>query len=79
LDVTSAQVEYEAGLESYQAALESSIQSDEKFRQGMINTVDYLVSKTNLITSESKLLQTKYNLIFSYKILDFYTGIPLKL
>lgn len=78
-DVTSAQAEYEASLENYQATLEASNLSDEKFRQGIINSVDYLVSKTNLITSESRLLQSKFNLIFSYKVLDFYTGIPLTL
>lgn len=78
-DVISAQIEYEASLESYNATLESSLQSDEKFRQGMINSVDYLVTKTSLIAAESKLLQTKYNLIFSYKILDFYSGTPLTL
>ena len=76
-DVTSAQVEYEASIENYRATLESTDLSDEKFRQGMINSVDYLVSKTNLIVAESQLLQSKYNLIFSYKILDFYSGIPL--
>jgi len=76
-DVTSAQVEYEASIENYKATLESTDLSDEKFRQGMINSVEYLVSKTNLIVAESQLLQSKYNLIFSYKVLDFYTGIPL--
>ena len=78
-DVTSAQIEYEASLEKYNATLESSTLSDEKFRQGIINSVDYLVSKTNLIVAESQLLQSKFNLIFSYKILDFYTGIPFTL
>jgi outer membrane protein len=76
-DVTSAQIEYEASIENYKATLESTDLSDEKFRQGMINSVEYLVSKTNLIVAESQLLQSKYNLIFSYKVLDFYTGIPL--
>lgn len=79
LDVTSAQVDYEASLENFSAASESSALSDEKFRQGIINSVDYLVSKTNLILAESNLLQSKYNLIFSYKVLDFYSGIPLTL
>jgi outer membrane protein len=79
LDVTSAQIEYEASLEKFQATQEASSLSDEKFKQGIINSVDYLVSKTNLIVSESQLLQSKYNLIFSYKVLDFYTGIPLSL
>jgi outer membrane protein len=78
-DVTSAQIEYEASLEKYNATFESSTLSDEKFRQGIINSVDYLVSKTNLIIAESQLLQSKFNLIFSYKILDFYVGIPFTL
>jgi outer membrane protein len=78
-DVKSAQVKYEASLENYQATKESSVLSDEKFKQGIINTVDYMVSKTNLITAESELLQSKFNLIFSYKIMDFYLGIPLTL
>jgi outer membrane protein len=79
LDVASAQTEYEASLESYNATLESSRLSDEKFSQGMINSIDYLVSKTSLIVAESSFLQSKYNLIFSYKVLDFYSGIPLTL
>lgn len=78
-DVTSAQTEYEASLENYNATLESANLSDEKFNEGIINSVDYLVSKTNLIVAESRLLQSKYNLIFAYKILDFYSGIPLTL
>ncbi len=78
-DVISAQTEYEASLENYNATRESSALSNEKFNQGLINSVDYLVSKTTLILAESKLLQSKYNLIFSYKILDFYTEVPLTL
>jgi outer membrane protein len=79
LDVSSAQVEYEANLENYEATGESAELSDEKFRQGIINSVDYLVSKTNLIVTESRLLQSRFNLIYSYKVLDFYAGIPLSL
>jgi outer membrane protein len=79
LDVSSAQIEYDASIEKYQATKESSALSDEKFKQGIINSVDYLVTKTNMIVAESQLLQSKYKLIFSYKILDFYMGIPLSL
>lgn len=78
-DVISARSKYEANQENYTATQEAAALSDEKFKQGIINSVDYLVSKTNLIVAESQLLQAKYNLIFSYKILDFYTGIPLSL
>jgi outer membrane protein len=79
VDVSSAQIKYEASKENYSATLEASNLSDEKFKQGVINSVDYLVSKTNLIVAESELLQSKYNLIVSYKIMDYYMGIPLSL
>lgn len=78
-DVISAQIEYEASLQKFHAVNESSALSDEKFRQGLINSVDYMVQKNNLIVAESELLQSKFNLIFSYKIMDFYLGAPFTL
>lgn len=78
-DVASAKSQYAASQEQKTSTQESYDVTTEKFRQGLINPVDYLIQKTNLITSESKLLQSKYNLIFSYKIVDFYKGIPLAL
>lgn len=78
-DVISAQIEYSASLDQMEAIDESYQVSTEKFKLGLMNSVDYLFEKTNLISSESKLLQSKFNLIFSYKILDFYKGIPLTL
>ncbi len=79
VDVVSAQTKYAASLEENQAAKESYEVSTEKFKQGLMNSVDYLFEKTNLITSESKLLQSKFKQIFSYKVLDFYKGVPLTL
>jgi len=79
VDVVSAEREYEASKDGYDAALESYKVAEEKFNQGMINSVDFVVQKTNLVSSESTLLQSKYNLIFSYKTLDFYKGVPLTL
>ena len=78
-DVNSAEKKYEASVEQYQSNVESYTVSTEKFNQGMINSVDYLIQKTSLITAESALLQSRYNLIYCYKMLDFYTGKPLSL
>ncbi len=78
-DVASAKVQYSASQDSKQSAQESLDVATEKYQLGLINSVDYLIQKTNLITAESKLLQSKYNLIFSYKVVDFYKGIPLAL
>ncbi len=79
VDVISAQIEYEASTESYMAYQESYALAEEKFNNGLINSVDFLFEKTNLIAAESDLLQSKFNLIFSYKILDFYQGNPITL
>jgi outer membrane protein len=76
-DVTSSQIEYESSVEAYNAVKESYDVASEKFNQGIMNSVDFLIQKTTFITSESTLLQAKYKLIFSYKILDFYAGLPL--
>lgn len=79
VNVISAQSEFDANMEQAQARAESYEVSTEKFKLGLINSVDYLFEKTNLITSDSNLLHAKYNLIFSYKVLDFYKGISLTL
>ncbi|MBN1987193.1 MAG: TolC family protein [Prolixibacteraceae bacterium] len=79
VDVVSAQTEYEASLEKYNSTLESYKLAEEKFKNGLINSVDFLYERTNYIVAESEFLQSKYNLIFNYKILDFYTGDPITL
>lgn len=79
LDVFSAHSKYAASLDEKQSAQESYDVAEEKYKLGLLNSVDYLIQKTNLITSESKLLQAKYSVIFSTKVLDFYKGISLTL
>jgi len=79
VNVASAKSQYTAGLEQIQSSQESYDVTNEKFKVGLLNSVDFLVQKTSLITAESKLLQSKFNLIFSFKVLDFYKGIPLTL
>jgi outer membrane protein len=78
-NVISAQSQYNASLEQKTSSQESYDVTAEKYNVGLLNSVDFLVQKTSLITSESKLLQSKFNLIFSYKVLDFYKGVALTL
>jgi len=78
-DVVNAQVEYQANVDKYAASTESYSVATEKFKVGMMNSVDYLYEKNTLIKSESSLSQSKYTLVFRYKILDFYKGIQLTL
>ena len=75
-NVMTAQNEFDASKEQLQAAQESYSVASEKYTQEIMNAVDLLIQKTNTITAESNYLQSKYNLVFSYKTLDFYLGIP---
>ena len=79
VDVISAQSQYEASLESYTSTEESYAVAEERFNNGIINSVDFLFEKTNLIVAENELLKSQFSLIFNYKILDFYLGNPITL
>ncbi len=73
-NVMIAQVQYNSSVEDYEVSEESVKIAEEKFSQGLLNAVDFLYEKNNFIVSESNLLQAKYNLIYSYKVLDFFKG-----
>jgi outer membrane protein len=77
VDARSAVTNYNAAVNQHEAALESYNVAEEKFKLGAMNSVDFLIQKTNLTAAESKLLQAKYELVYSYKIIDFYKGVTL--
>ncbi len=77
-DLSSAKVQYGASLDQYESANESYDVAVEQYNEGLINSVDFLSIKTDKIKAESSLLQAKYNLIFSNKIVDYYKGETLK-
>jgi len=73
-DAVSAQTQYEASIDQLKATSESYKVAEEKFKLGALNSVDFLFEKTKLISAESQLLQSKFNLVFSNKIVDFYNN-----
>ena len=77
LDAWSALINYQAALKRYDSSVENYNVSEEKFKLGAMNSVDFLIQKTNLTAAESNLLQAKYELVYSHKIIDFYRGVEL--
>jgi len=77
IDAQSSVISYNAAVNQHEASLESYSVSEEKYKLGAMNSVDFLLQKTILTTAESKLLQAKYELVYSFKIIDFYKGVPL--
>ena len=77
-DLNTAGINYLASIEQYEASKEAYAVATEKYEQGILNSVDFMLVKNSLISAESTLLQTKYNLLFSSKIIDFYKGYPIQ-
>ena len=76
-DRRAARKNYTATMNSFSSLEEAFKYNEEKFKVGLINSVDYNISKTNLARAQSQLLQAKYDLIFKTKILDYYMGQPI--
>lgn len=73
-DALAALKKYQATTKSVSALKESFRYVQQKFEVGMVNTIDFNVSKNNLAKAESELLQAKYDYVFRVKVLDFYQG-----
>ena len=85
-EIQQAHVNAVASLKKFVASTKTVKSTEEAFRYteqkyevGNVNSVDYAISKTNLLRARSDQLQSKYEYVFSVKILDFYMGKPLKL
>ena len=77
-DADAALKKYASTRKALEAMQESFKYTEQKFNVGMVNTTDYNTAKNKLITTQSQLLQAKYEFVFKTKVLDFYQGKPLK-
>lgn len=78
-DAMAALKKFKATQKALTSMEESFKYTEKKFEVGLVNTVDYNMSKNQLISTQSDLLQAKYDFIFRTKILNFYQGIPITL
>jgi outer membrane protein len=77
LDFKSTQKRFDANLNNYDANKEALALAEAQFNLGALNTSDYIVTKNQYLQAETTLLQSKYELLFRRKVLDFYLGKPL--
>ena len=70
---------YEASMKQVTSLEESFRATQKSYDLGARSYIDYQVASNNLFAAKSDLLRAKYNLIFSQKVLDFYTGKPITL
>lgn len=77
LDVVAAAKSYAASKEQVRSLQEAFRSTETRFNLGVINAVDYNLTKQNLAVAESELTRAKYDYIFKTKILDFFQGKPI--
>jgi outer membrane protein len=78
-DAVAAMKKYSASIKAVRSMEESFRYTDQKFNVGMVTSVDYNASKTQLLNAQSDMTQAKYEYVFKTKVLDFYKGLPLTL
>jgi outer membrane protein len=78
-DAVAALKKFNATQQALVSMEESFKYTEKKFEVGLVNTVDYNISKNQLTATQSDLLQAKYDFIFRIKILNFYKGEPITL
>lgn len=74
INLNTAQQRYDVLTEQVAAYKESFREAEVRFDAGAINSVDYLVTKTNLDNSNINLIIARYDYILSSMILDYYSG-----
>ncbi len=83
-NIEQAWLNMQAGYDRYLAytgqlaELETSFRAAEiRFNNGVINSVEYLLSKNAMDRARVNLTQSTYEYIFRMRILDFYRGLPV--
>jgi outer membrane protein len=79
INVENAQSQYDAANVQYKFTQEAYRIANEQLKIGAISIVDLLVQKTQFVQAQQAFIQSKYNLLLTQKIYDFYRGMPVSL
>lgn len=78
-DATNAIQKYYAAKRSQDAAQRAFDFAQKRYELGLTNTIEYLSTQNNIYKAEASLLNSKYDLIFKLKVIDYYLGKELRL
>jgi len=78
-DAKNALARYDASLIAVESTQESHNFVKERYESGLATSIEFSISKNQLVISKSNLLQAKYEFILRSKILDFYRGNPISM
>lgn len=77
LDLKAAEKRYYSAKSAYESSKTAFYAIEQRYNVGLVNSLDYNQSQTELNQAEFDVIQAKYDLIFRSKLIDFYLGNPL--
>jgi outer membrane protein len=78
-DVKAADKKYQVTLQTYNANKDAFNVIQQRYNVGLVNSLDYNTSLTNLNKSQFDLIQAQYEVVFRSKVIDYYLGNPITL
>ncbi len=78
-NASAALKKYKSSEKAVASMQESFKYTREKYEVGLVNAVDFNIAQSQLVLTQSDLLQSKYDYIFKTNILNFYMGKPLEI
>ena len=78
-NAVAAQEKYRSSIDARESAKESYDLVMAKYENGKANITEFNEARDNFLESESNLVRSRYEYLFSAKLLDFYSGKELEL
>ncbi len=78
-DVQAANKRYISTQQTYNANKDAFNIIQQRYNVGLVNSLDYNTSLTNLNKSQFDLINSQYEVVFRSKVIDYYLGNPITL
>lgn len=73
-DLKAAESRYESTTNTFQAQKDAFNVIEQRYAVGLVNSLDYSTSQSNMNKAEVDMIQAKYDLLFRAKVIDYYLG-----
>ena len=76
-DLKAAEKRFASNQSAYASSQAAFETIEQRYQVGLVNSLDFYQAQVNLNKAQFDLIQSKYDLIFRAKVIDFYLGKPL--
>ncbi|MES2416937.1 MAG: TolC family protein [Bacteroidota bacterium] len=73
-DLKAAESRYQSTTNAFTAQKDAYYVMEERYKVGLVNSLDYSTAQTNRNKAEIDMIQAKYDLLFRAKLIDYYLG-----